>query len=194
MNLTSLAIRYNRVTLIAIVALLISGISAYLSLPKAQDPGFTIRTATITTRLPGASPERIELLVTNLLEEKIQEMAEIDTITSESRTGISIISANFLESYTDMQPIFDDMRRKVESIAHDLPVGTEAPIVNDEFGDTFGHVYNLIGEGFSPRELRDISKDIRKILLKEKDIAKVEIYGDQKEVIYIEYENTRWLN
>ena len=191
MNITTLAIRYNRVTLITIFALLITGISSYLSLPKAQDPGFTVRTATITTRLPGASPERVELLITNLIEEKIQEMPEIDTITSESRTGISIISANFLESYTKMQPIFDDMRRKVEDVARDLPSGAESPIVNDEFGDTFGHVYNLIGEGFSPRELRDMSKDIRDILLKEKDIAKVEVYGDQEEVIYIEYENTR---
>ena len=83
-----------------IVALLIvAGGLAFESLPKAQDPGFTVRTAVITTRFPGASPERVELLVTDKIEKKIQEMPEIDSITSESRTGISIINASLLQQF-----------------------------------------------------------------------------------------------
>ena len=39
-----------------------------------------------------------------------------DSITSESRNGISIITANFKESYKIMRPIFDDLRRKVETV------------------------------------------------------------------------------
>ncbi|MEW8623837.1 MAG: efflux RND transporter permease subunit [Candidatus Thiodiazotropha endolucinida] len=191
MNITDWAISYNRVTLVIVLALVASGIQSYFQLPKAQDPGFIIRTAVVTTRFPGASPERVEQLVTDAIEEKILEMPEIDDITSESRSGISIISANFLESYTVMQPIFDDLRRKVEDITRDLPAGVETPIVDDEFGDTFGHVYNLIGDGYSAKEMRDIALDIRDQLLKEPDIAKVEIYGDQEERVYIEYDNAR---
>ncbi|MCU7852744.1 MAG: efflux RND transporter permease subunit [Candidatus Thiodiazotropha sp. (ex Monitilora ramsayi)] len=191
MNITEWAIKYNRVTLVVVLALVASGIQSYYELPKAQDPGFTIRTAVVTTRFPGASPERVEQLVTDAIEEKIMEMPEIDDITSESRSGISIINANFLESYTVMQPIFDDLRRKVEDITRDLPVGVETPIVNDEFGDTFGHVYNLTGDGYSAKEMRDIALDIRDQLLKEPNIAKVEIYGDQEERVFIEYDNAR---
>ncbi len=191
MNITVWAIRYNRVTLFVVLALIISGIFSYISLPKSQDPGFTIRTANITTRFPGASPERVEQLVTEAIEEKIQEMPELDNITSESRSGISIITANFMESYKEMRPIFDSLRRKVEDVSRDLPAGVRTPIVNDEFGDTFGHVYNLTGDGFSPRELRDIALDIRRQLLKISEIAKVEIYGDQEERVYIEYDNVQ---
>ena len=59
-RLTALAIRYDRVTLTLVVLTVIAGLFAYQSLPKAQDPGFIVRTAVITTQFPGASPERIE--------------------------------------------------------------------------------------------------------------------------------------
>lgn len=191
MNLTQAAIRFDRVTAVAVILLVIAGISSYRSLPKSQNPSFVIRAAVVTTYFPGASPERVELLVTDAIEQEIQEMPEIDFISSESRTGISIVTANFLESYTDMRPIFDDLRRKVEGAALTLPGGAATPHVNTEFGDTFGHVYTLRGDGFSAAELDAIADEIRDVLLGDTDIAKVDIYGAQDEAIFIEYSNSR---
>ncbi len=191
MNMTEWAIRYSRVTLVIVLVLVFSGITSYKALPKAQNPSFTIRTAVITTRFPGASPERVEQLVSDTIEEKVQEMPELDSVTSESRTGISVVNANFLESYDDMQPIFDSLRRKIEDVTADLPEGVMVPQVNDEFGDTFGHVYLMTGEGYSPAQLKDYADEIRETLLKERSIAKVEIYGAQDEAIFIEYNNAR---
>ncbi|MDH3611950.1 MAG: efflux RND transporter permease subunit [Gammaproteobacteria bacterium] len=191
MNLTAAAIDKNRVTLTIVVLVVLAGAFALQSLPKAQDPGFVVRTAVITTRFPGASPERVELLVTDKIEKKIQEMPEIDSITSESRTGISLIYANFKESYKVMRPIFDDLRRKVDAITPDLPQGTGIPEVNDEFGDVFGSVYTLSGDGFSYAELKTVADELRDELLKEPDIAKVSIHGEQQEVIFVEYNNAR---
>lgn len=190
-NLTAFAIRNNRVTLTVVALLIIAGSLAYESLPKAQDPGFVVRTAVITTGFPGASPERVELLVTDKIEKVIQEMPEIDSITSESRTGISIIYANFKESYKVMRPIFDELRRKVDVAKSDLPQGSRAPVVNDEFGDVFGSVYTLAGDGFSYAELKTVADELRDELLKEPDIAKVSIHGAQQEVIFVEYNNSR---
>lgn len=191
MNLTAASIKGNRVTLTIVALLVVAGSFAYDSLPKAQDPGFTVRTAVITTQFPGASPERVELLVTDKIEKKIQEMPEIDSITSESRTGISVINANFKESYKVMRPIFDDLRRKVETITPDLPQGAQTPEVNDEFGDVFGSVYTLSGDGFSYAELKTVADELRDELLKQPDIAKVTIHGAQQEVVFVEYNNSR---
>ena len=129
MDLTAIAIERNRVTIIVVTLAILSGLAAYMGLPKAQDPGFTIRVARIVTHLPGASPERMELLVTDKIEKKIQEMPELDNVTSESRTGISIITVNFLESYDHMRPIFDDLRRKIDDVAGSLPAGSTTPIL-----------------------------------------------------------------
>ena len=191
MNLTRAAIEKNRITLIVTALALLSGVLAYWSLPKSQDPGFTIRTAKIITRLPGASPERMELLVTDKIEKKAQEMPEVDNIVSESRTGISIVTVNFLESYTEMRPIFDSLRRKIDAVAGDLPQGATAPEVNDEFGDVFGSVYALTGEGFAYAELKTIADEIRDDLLKIPEVAKVEIHGAQEEAIFVEYNNAQ---
>lgn len=191
MNLTAVAIDKNRVTLTIVALLVLAGVLAYQSLPKAQDPGFIIRTAVITTRFPGASPERVELLVTDKIEKKIQEMPEIDSITSESRTGMSLVYANFKESYKVMRPIFDDLRRKVDAVTPDLPQGAQIPEVNDEFGDVFGSVYTLSGDGFTYAELKTVADELRDELLKEPDIAKVTIHGAQQEVIFVEYNNAR---
>jgi len=101
-NLTAKAIEGNRITFTIVALVLLSGLIAFQQIPKAQDPGFTIRTVLITTRFPGASPERVEELVTDKIEKKVQEMPEIDNIVSESRTGISVIYVNFKESYTGL--------------------------------------------------------------------------------------------
>lgn len=191
MNLTAAAIDKNRVTLTIVALVVIAGAIAFQSIPKAQDPGFIVRTAVITTRFPGASPERVELLVTDKIEKKVQEMPEIDSIISESRTGISLIYANFKESYKVMRPIFDDLRRKVDTVTADLPQGARVPEVNDEFGDVFGSVYTLSGDGFSYAELKTVADELRDELLKEPDIAKVSIHGEQQEVIFVEYNNAR---
>ena len=190
-NLTAKAIEGNRITVAVVALVLLSGLIAFQQIPKAQDPGFIIRTVLITTRFPGASPERVEQLVTDKIEKKIQEMPEVDNITSESRTGISVIYVNFKESYRIMRPIFDDLRRKVGSIESDLPQGTSSPEINDEFGDVFGSVYTLNGDGFTYSELKTVADELRDILLKEPDIAKVDIHGAQQEVIFVESNNSR---
>ncbi len=191
MDLTRAAIERNRITITVVALLLIAGVLAFQTIPKAQDPGFIIRTVLITTRFPGASPERVEQLVTDKIEKKAQEMPEVDSITSESRTGISIVYVNFKESYKIMRPIFDDLRRKIDTVIPDLPLESEAPEINDEFGDVFGVVYTLTGDGFSNAELKTVADELRDVLLKEADIAKVNIHGAQQEVVFVEYNNAR---
>ena len=191
MNITRFAIRNDRLTLMLVLTLSIFGILAYFGLPKAQDPGFTIRTAVVTTYLPGANPQRVEQLITDRVEQELQQMPELDNVSSDSQAGISVVYANFKESYRDMRPIFDDLRRKVERVAPDLPVGAIGPIVNDEFGDVFGVIYALTGDGFSYAELKEVADSLRNSLLLLENVAKVDILGQQEEVVYVEYNNAR---
>ena len=72
-----------------IFVILVGGVAAYLGMPRDYDPGFTIRTAVVATFFPGASPERVEQLVTDKLEKVIQEIPELKVVRSESGTGPS---------------------------------------------------------------------------------------------------------
>ena len=189
MNITQIALNNNRTVWVVVIGLFVAGIISFLNLPKQQDPGFTIRAAVVTTQFAGASPERIEQLITKKIEEKIQEMPEVDFVVSESLPGRSIVTVNFLESYTNMQPIFDKLRRKIEDIQNQLPAGLAPSVVNDEFGDVFGSVFSLTGDGFSNAELVDIADEIADELLKDPDVAKVKIHGGQREVVFIDYKS-----
>ncbi|WP_429886557.1 efflux RND transporter permease subunit, partial [Geoalkalibacter halelectricus] len=191
MNLTRAAIEKNRVTLTLLAVLLVAGVWSFFSLPRDEDPGFIIRTAQVLTLFPGAGPERVEQLVTDKLEKAIQEIPQIDFITSESKPGVSMILVNIQERYTDMRPIWDDLRRKVERTARELPAEIIGPTVNDEFGDVFGVVFTLRGEGLSYAELKDIAEDCRNELLLSREVAKVDIFGVQQERIFVEYSNAR---
>lgn len=90
-----------------------------------------------------------------------------------------------------MQPIWDKLRRKVEKAAPDLPDGVIGPTVNDEFGDVFGILMMLTGDGFTYRELKEVADAVRDELLLIEDVAKVEIYGAQDERLFVEYSNAR---
>ena len=191
MNITQFAIERNRIALTLLFVVLISGAVTYTRMPRAEDPGFTIRTAQVRTIFPGASPKRVEDLVTDKLEKAIQEIPELDFITSRSKTGISVIMVNLRNEYMDIQPIWDKLRRKVDDARDQLPADVLGPFVDDEFGDVFGTIVSITGDGFDYRELKTIADDVRDELLLITQVAKVEIYGDQDERVFAEFNNSR---
>ena len=191
MSITESAIHNNRVTILVLLVILLGGIGAYLGLPRAEDPGFIVRTALVLTRWPGASPERVEQLVTDKLERVIQEMPELDFVSSQSRTGASYIYVNIKPEFSEMRPIWDSLRRKVDNARGDLPDGIIGPMVNDEFGDVFPVMLTLTADGFSYAEMKDVADDVREELLRLEEVAKVDVYGAQDERIFVEYNNAR---
>lgn len=191
MTLTRWAIENNRVTWVLLAVIVIAGLQAFNNMPRAYDPGFIIRTAQVVTYFPGAAAERVEALVSSPIEEVVKELPELDFVRSESRAGVSIVSVNIRESYTDMRPIWDNLRRKVDSVAPELPDGVTQPEVNDDFGDVYGIVVGLTGEGFSFKELDIIADEVKAVFLQIPDTAKVEILGVQEERIFLEYNNAR---
>ncbi|UCG12231.1 MAG: efflux RND transporter permease subunit, partial [Deltaproteobacteria bacterium] len=191
MDITRAAIEKNRITAVALAIILVAGLVAYRQMPRSEDPGFIIRTAVVQTFFPGASPARVEQLVTDKLEKAIHEMPELDYVASQSKTGSSVIWVNIQERYSSMQPIWDKLRRKVDKAKGELPEGIIGPFVNDEFGDVFGVIVTITGDGFTYRELEDVADEVREELLLLPDVAKVEIYGAQEERIFVEYNNAR---
>ena len=190
MNITSLAIE-NKVLFLSLLFICIfSGITTFNDMPRDDMPPFLIRVINVVSTFPGAGPERVELLVTDPIEKVIQEIPEIDYITSESRTGISIVTVAIRDSEFDLQPIFDNIRRKVEDAGRTLPQGV-VPVVNDEMGDVFGILIGLTADGYTFSELKDIADEVRDGLIKIPDAAKVEIVGDHQERVYVDFDSAR---
>ncbi len=189
MSITSTAIRKNRVTGVLIGVLLVSGVGAYQTMPQQMDPGFIIRVAQIVTRFPGASPDRVEQLVTDPIEQAAQSLPELDFISSTSRTGVSVVSVTIREEFKDVRPIWDSLRRKIASVQ--LPAGAQLPEINDELGDTYPMLFSMTADGYEEREMREIADTIRDQILHIDGVAKVEILGEQEDRIFVEFNNAR---
>ncbi len=191
MSITSFSLARQRFTLVTVLVLLVAGGMAYVAMPQQMDPGFIVRTAQIVTVFPGASPDRVEALVTDPIEQAVQAVPELDFVTSTSRTGVSVVAVNLREEFTDIRPIWDSLRRKVDRIKADLPAGVIGPDINDELGDIYPMLFSLTADGFSARETTEIAETIRDQLLRMKGVAKVEILGEQEERVFVEYSSTR---
>lgn len=191
MILTKLALEKKRVTLVLLIGVLFAGIQSYATLPRAEDPGFTVRTALVTTIFPGASPQRVETLVTARLEEEIQQIPEVESIRSVSGTSRSLIFVDIADDVSVLQPVWDDLRRRVEDAQKDLPDEALPSTVNDRFGDVYGVLIAVVAEGYTPVERLGFAEDVKEALLKVDDAAKVQILGDQPRRVFLTYDNAR---
>ncbi len=192
MNLAQFSIDKNRITFMVLGTIILLGISMYYNLSRDSMPPYTIRVATVVSQFPGASPERVEQLVTDKIEKKAQELPELKKVTSTSRTGLSIVSVTLKDEVKgkNMQAVWDRLRRKLNSI-EGLPDGVEPELNDDGIGDVYGIVVGLISDGFSYAEMKEYADDIKDDFIKLPAAAKVELGGVQDERIFVEFDNTR---
>ena len=194
MNLTKLALDNTRVTIMVLLVILAMGLVSYNQLSRDSMPPFTIRVCSVVTQFPGASPERVEQLVTKKIEELAQELPEMKEVTSESRTGLSVVNVELKPdvSKDNLQEVWDRLRRKIEAISEELPDGSRPPEVKDDgIGTVYGIMLGLLGNGFNNYELTNIAESIRDDLVKIDDAAEIEIKGTRPEKIYVEFDNAR---
>lgn len=194
MNISQLAISNSRVTILAIIIIVVMGLVGYSNLSRNAMPPFTIRVASVVTPFPGASAERVEELVTERIERTAQELAAVKRISSESRTGLSVVSVELEPSVSKdaMQPVFDRLRRKLEELQPSLPDGVgQINVKDDGLGVVYGIQLGLAGGGYSLDELEEQAKDIRDELVKLPDAAEAEISGLRQEQIFVEFDNAR---
>ena len=194
MNLTQIALENNRVTIVVLLVVVLLGLVGYQTMPRDSMPPYTIRVASVVASFPGAGPERVEALITSKIEEVAQELPELKTVASESRTGLSVVSVALKQEVPaeELQAVWDRLRRKIETIRSDLPEGIYGPKVNDDgVGVVYGIVIGLTGDGFTFAELETYAKDLRDDLIKLPDAAEVRISGIQEERIYLQFNDAR---
>ena len=192
-NLSRWALKHQTLVLYLMLMLTFSGLFAYTKLGQSEDPPFTFKVMLIRTSWPGASAVEVEQQITDKLEKKLQEVPHLDYTNSYSRPGESVIFIVIKDDTfsKDIPSVWYQVRKKVGDIRHTLPQNIESLTFNDEFSDVYGSMYALTGDGFDNFGLKKQAEIIRAELLKTKDIAKVEFFGEQKQRIYIEFSNAK---
>ncbi|MDE1231770.1 efflux RND transporter permease subunit [Vibrio aestuarianus] len=167
---------------------LIGGVSAFFDLGRLEDPAFTIKDAMVVTSYPGATPQQVEEEVTYPIEKAIQQLTYVDDVNSISSRGLSQITVSMKNNYgpDDLPQIWDELRRKVNDLKGQLPPGVNDPQVIDDFGDVYGILLAITGDGYSYKELLDYVDYLRRELELVDGISKVSVSGQQQEKVFIE--------
>lgn len=193
MNLTGFALRNQPFVLIIVAALILVSFQAIENFPSQEDPPITVREAVVVTFLPGMAADDIELLVTRPIERALARIPERDYVYSWSRPGRSEVRIKVLDAYDqeDLDIIWQDVRNKVIDTTPDLPDGVIGPFVNDDFGDVTVVSAALTGDGFSLAQLHEVAKRVQDQIYLVSGVKRVELYGVQKETIWIEFSTAR---
>jgi HAE1 family hydrophobic/amphiphilic exporter-1 len=172
-------------TLMMTLSLIVFGVLGYTQLGVEQFPDMDFPVVTVTALLEGASPEVVEQDVTDILEEHINTIAGVRTLSSKSINGASSIKVEF-ELGTDIDIAAQDVRDKVARARFELPPDVEPPVVNKE---DFGDQPVLWFPVNSNRPLVEVSEWVRDHMKPRLEtipgVASAELFGNQDRAIRI---------
>jgi HAE1 family hydrophobic/amphiphilic exporter-1 len=174
-----------------VLALVVLGLASYRDLGLDIFPKVDIPTITITTRLPGASPEEVESQITKRIEEVVNTINGIDELRSTTIEGQSQIFVSFILD-RDIESAAQDVREKVATIVSQFPQGTEAPVI-EKFDVDAAPVMALVVSGRrAPREITELAdKRIKRALESVKDIGAVTLVGQRRREIQVAVDPNR---
>ncbi len=192
-NLSEWALSNRPLVLFAMLAFALIGAWSYKHLGQSEDPPFTFKAMVVRTLWPGATAEQVSRQVTEPIEKALMNTGEYEFIRSYSRPGESQVIFMARDDLRSKQipELWYQVRKRVGDIQPTLPREIVGPFFNDEFGDTFGNIYALTGQGFDYAVMRDYADRIQLELQRVPDVGKIDLVGLQDEKVWIELSNTR---
>jgi multidrug efflux pump subunit AcrB len=192
-NLSKWALDHPALTRYLMIVLMLLGVAAYFQLGQDEDPPFTFRAMVVQAYWPGATAQQMAEQVTDKLERTLQAVPYADKIRSYSKPGEAQIFFEIKDSSkpAEVANVWYTVRKKISDMRATLPAGVIGPFFNDDFGDVYGVIYALRGQGFSPAEIKVFADAARQRILRVPDVAKVELFGVQDEKLFIEISQKR---
>ena len=194
-NWATWSIEHKQLVYFLAFLVLVMGLFSFKTLGRSEDPNFAVKQMVISAAWPGASAKEVEQHLTNTIEKEVQNLPQIDHITSYSRPGTSVITVALRDEVTGnlVRQRWLELRNIVNDAKDKLPTGTYGPYFNDRFDDVYGNVYALTGtqNGFTYEDLRQYAEKIKLDFYGVPDVKKVELVGVQPEKIFVQMDTDK---
>ncbi|HEY9380688.1 MAG TPA: efflux RND transporter permease subunit, partial [Burkholderiales bacterium] len=192
-NLTKWALDHRAVVLFLILVIAVAGALSFTRLGQLEDPKFSVPSMTAMVTWPGATAQQVQDELLNRMEKKFEQLDHFEKVVTFARQGYGgmTITVKGGTSEADQREAWYQARKKLSDIRLELPEGVVGPIFNDEYGDVYGLLYAVKGDGIDHAELSDIAEDLKRCLLKVPMVKKVDVLGKQAERVYIEFSHER---
>ncbi|UCD23652.1 MAG: efflux RND transporter permease subunit [Gemmatimonadota bacterium] len=159
-KLTSLAVDNPTSVLVLVAIIIFAGLGAYLSIPRESAPEITVPNIIVTTIYPGVAPKDIETLVTRPIEDELNAISDVKTITSSSIEGYSSINIEF-NAGVDMTEARQEVREKVDIAKPELPEAVEDPQIFEINISEFPVMQVNISGDYDLVRLRDVAEELQ---------------------------------
>ncbi|MBK9066876.1 MAG: efflux RND transporter permease subunit [Gemmatimonadetes bacterium] len=181
MKLSDVSIRRPVLASMLSLALVLFGVIGYLKLPVREYPDVDPPVISITTVLPGASPQVVETAVTDILEEELSTLPGLRTLTSASAEQSSNITLEFTLD-RDVDVAAQDVRDKVSRVRDRLPEDVREPVIAKQEADADPFFWMaLSGENYSMLQLSDIAdRNVKKRLQSLAGVGSAFIAGERR--------------
>ena len=185
MKISEVAISRPVFASMAILALVVFGVTSYGTIGVDLYPDVEIPIVTVTVPYEGADPETVEIDVTDVIEESVNTISGIKTLRSESIEGLSQVFIEF-ELEEDVDLVSQDVRDKVAKIRGDLPLEIESPII-EKFDVNSSPILSIVVSGpASIRELTEYADDVVKPQLEgAPGVGNIRLVGGRKREIRV---------
>jgi multidrug efflux pump subunit AcrB len=184
-RLSSYAIDHPTSVMVMTVILILLGIGSYMSVPKESMPEFVVPNVIVNTIYPGVAPGDIETLLTRPLEDELNTIADVKTITSTSTEGYSSINVEF-EAGMDMNEALQRVREKVDIAKPELPTAAEEPEIIEINLSEFPIMQVNVAGPYSLVRLRDVAEDLQDRLEQVPSVLEVRLAGGLEREVQVD--------
>jgi multidrug efflux pump len=192
-NLSEWALNHRSIVQFLLIIIAVGGAFSLTQLGQLEDPNFSVPSMTAMVMWPGATAKQVQDEVLNRMEKKFEQLDHFEKVVTYARQGYGAMTITVVggTSKEAQREAWYQARKKFSDIKLELPEGVIGPIFNDEFGDVYGLLYAVKGDGIGHAELSDITEDIKRRLLKVPMVNKVDILGKQEQRVYVEFSHER---
>jgi multidrug efflux pump subunit AcrB len=192
-NLTEWALSHRAIVLFLILVIGAGGLVSISKLGQLEDPNFSVPSMTAIVVWPGATAQQVQDELLNRMEKKFEQLDHFEKVVTFARQGFGGMTITLVggTSKAEQREAWYQARKKFDDLRLELPDGVIGPIFNDEYGDVYGLLYAVKGDGFGLDQLADAAEDIKRRLLKVPSVKKVDVLGKQAERVYIEFSHVR---
>lgn len=181
-------------TIMAVMIVLLVGMLAYNSLELAYMPSTEVPMAVVSTSYSGAGPEEIEDLITKPIEETVATLTGVDSISSTSSTGSSMVMVEFVDG-TDIDVATQDLRDKLDMVSGRLPDDATEPTIMKMDMNQESVAIGVTSTKYDVDELYEFcDNNINSEFEKIKDISSVSIMGGSESEVEITLDRNKMEN
>ena len=185
MKITNAAIKHRTTIVVLTVLLSLGGLYSYLTLPKESNPSIEVPYIVVTTIYPGASPDDIESLITQPIEQEVQVINGIKEIRSTSSEGVSSIVIEFNPDVS-IDEAFAKVRDKVDVARVDLPGDVEEPLVSEIDFSQFPVMSINLSASYPLPRLKEVAEDLEDEIETIPGVLEVDLVGGLEREVQID--------